>query len=84
MPTFLHGIAGIGKSELAKAYAKQHRKEYTNVLSCDCFASDDSGSSDYRNQAFPYMQKYGYEPGMELILSELASMLKNCLGQPCT
>ena len=29
---FLHGIAGIGKSELAKAYAKQHRKEYTNVL----------------------------------------------------
>ena len=29
---FLHGIAGIGKSELAKAYAKQHHKEYTNVL----------------------------------------------------
>lgn len=29
---FLHGIAGIGKSELAKAYAKQHKKEYTNIL----------------------------------------------------
>ena len=29
---FLHGIAGIGKSELAKAYAKAHRKEYTNIL----------------------------------------------------
>ena len=29
---FLHGIAGIGKSEVAKAYAKQHRKEYTNIL----------------------------------------------------
>ena len=29
---FLQGIAGIGKSELAKAYAKQHNKEYTNVL----------------------------------------------------
>lgn len=29
---FLHGIAGIGKSELAKAYAEQYRKEYTNIL----------------------------------------------------
>lgn len=29
---FLHGIPGIGKSELAKAYAKQHSKEYTNVI----------------------------------------------------
>lgn len=29
---FLYGIAGIGKSEVAKAYAWQHRKEYTNVL----------------------------------------------------
>ena len=29
---FLHGIPGIGKSELAKAYAKQHNKEYTNIL----------------------------------------------------
>lgn len=29
---FLQGIAGIGKSELAKAYAKQYRKEYTNIL----------------------------------------------------
>ena len=29
---FLQGIAGIGKSELAKTYAKQHNKEYTNIL----------------------------------------------------
>lgn len=29
---FLHGIPGIGKSELAKAYAKQHNKEYINIL----------------------------------------------------
>lgn len=29
---FLHGIPGIGKSELAKMYAKQHSKEYTNTL----------------------------------------------------
>ena len=29
---FLHGIAGIGKSELAKAYAKLYKKEYTNIL----------------------------------------------------
>lgn len=29
---FLYGIAGIGKSELAKAYAWQHRKDYTNIL----------------------------------------------------
>ena len=29
---FLRGIAGIGKSELAKAYAKQRKKEYTNIL----------------------------------------------------
>lgn len=29
---FLYGIAGIGKSELVKAYAKIYRKEYTNIL----------------------------------------------------
>lgn len=29
---FLHGIAGIGKSELTKAYAKQYKSEYTNIL----------------------------------------------------
>lgn len=29
---FLSGIAGIGKSELAKAYAKMHKAEYTNLL----------------------------------------------------
>lgn len=29
---FLNGIAGIGKSELAKAYAKKYSKEYTNIL----------------------------------------------------
>ena len=29
---FLQGIAGIGKSEIAKAYAKSHKKEYTNIL----------------------------------------------------
>ena len=29
---FLYGIAGLGKSELAKAYAKQYKKHYTNIL----------------------------------------------------
>lgn len=29
---FVHGIAGIGKSEFAKAYAAQYKKEYTNTL----------------------------------------------------
>ena len=29
---FLHGIPGVGKSEIAKSYAKEHYKEYTNVL----------------------------------------------------
>lgn len=29
---FVHGIAGIGKSEFAKAYASTYQKEYTNIL----------------------------------------------------
>ena len=29
---FIHGIAGIGKSEFAKAYANAHKKDYTNIL----------------------------------------------------
>lgn len=29
---FLCGIPGIGKSEVAKAYAKQHKSDYTNIL----------------------------------------------------
>ncbi len=29
---FLQGIPGIGKSEVAKAYAKRYRKEYTNII----------------------------------------------------
>ena len=29
---FITGFAGIGKSEFAKAYAKTHKKDYTNIL----------------------------------------------------
>lgn len=29
---FINGIAGMGKSELAKAYAFEHRKKYSNIL----------------------------------------------------
>lgn len=29
---FIHGIASIGKSEFAKAYANAHKKNYTNIL----------------------------------------------------
>ncbi len=29
---FLHGIAGIGKSELVKGYAKKYKKDYRNIL----------------------------------------------------
>ncbi len=29
---FLHGIAGIGKSELVKAYTKKYKKSYRNIL----------------------------------------------------
>lgn len=29
---FLHGIPGIGKSELIKAYCKEHKKDYNNIL----------------------------------------------------
>ncbi len=29
---FLHGMGGIGKSELAKQYARNHRSEYTTVV----------------------------------------------------
>ncbi len=29
---FISGIAGIGKSEFAKAYGYEHRKDYTNIL----------------------------------------------------
>ena len=29
---FLTGVAGIGKSELAKMYAQKYKKEYTNIL----------------------------------------------------
>ena len=29
---FLEGVAGIGKSEIAKAYAREHKKEYTNII----------------------------------------------------
>lgn len=33
---FLHGIPGIGKSELAKAYAKKYEHDYTNILYLPC------------------------------------------------
>lgn len=29
---FVSGIAGMGKTELVKAYAKAHKKDYTNIL----------------------------------------------------
>lgn len=55
---FLHGIAGMGKSELAKMYAQTYKKEYTNIIylrymgnikdmiaNCD-FADDTAENSD--------------------------------------
>jgi hypothetical protein len=33
---FVHGIPGIGKSELAKAYATRYGQEYTNVIYMNC------------------------------------------------
>lgn len=57
---FLHGIAGMGKSELAKMYAQTYKKEYTNILylrymgnikdmiaNCD-FADDTAENSENR------------------------------------
>lgn len=57
---FLHGIAGMGKSELAKIYAQRYKKEYTNIIyfrymgslkqmiaDCD-FADDTSENTDSR------------------------------------
>ncbi len=31
-PVFITGIAGMGKSELAKTYAKKNEKKYTNII----------------------------------------------------
>ncbi|MCD8180755.1 MAG: ATP-binding protein [Firmicutes bacterium] len=50
---FIQGVAGIGKSEFAKQYAKKYKNEYTNILYfsyngslkqmiADCDFSDDS------------------------------------------
>lgn len=36
---FLYGIPGIGKSELAKAYAKRYAKDYINILYLSCGTS---------------------------------------------
>lgn len=36
---FLQGISGIGKSELAKAYAKYYKEKYTNILYI-CYSGD--------------------------------------------
>ena len=29
---FLHGIPGVGKSEIAKAYVRKYGKEYANII----------------------------------------------------
>ena len=57
---FLTGVAGIGKSELAKMYAERYKKDYTNILymrymgdiedmiaDCD-FADDTDNNADSR------------------------------------
>ncbi len=36
---FIRGIPGIGKSELAKTYAKQHKADYTNIVHLYCTGS---------------------------------------------
>ncbi|MCD8003612.1 MAG: tetratricopeptide repeat protein [Clostridia bacterium] len=33
---FLHGIGGIGKSELVKEYARRYKKDYTNIIYIFC------------------------------------------------
>ena len=54
---FLRGVAGIGKSELAKMYAEKYKKEYTNILYfhytgsigkmiADCHFADDTDETE--------------------------------------
>ncbi len=54
---FLRGVAGIGKSELAKMYAYKYKKEYTNILYfqymgsiekmiADCICADDTSETE--------------------------------------
>lgn len=33
---FVHGVPGIGKSELVKEYARRYKKDYTNIIYVDC------------------------------------------------
>ena len=46
---FVYGIAGIGKSELARAYARKYKKSYTNILCITYTGSltDDIASLDF-------------------------------------
>ena len=62
------------------SYYKQLFQTVNNIVTS--IEKDDTASYlRFLEDSFPYMQKYGYESGMELILTELASMLKdNTIG----
>ncbi len=58
------------------SYYKQLFQTVENIV--NLIEKDDTATYlRFLEDAFPYMQKYGYEPGMELILAELTSMLKD-------
>ena len=75
---FLCGIAGIGKSELAKAYAKHYKKLFQTIGNVsDLIEKDDMPKYLlFLENAFPYMDNYNYHKGMNGIIQELKGLLK--------
>ena len=85
---FLYGIPGIGKSELAKAYARKYKKYYTNILYIEYtgglhqsvtemdFTDDMPKYLLFLENSFPYMDNYNYQKGMKEIIQELKNLLK--------
>jgi len=75
---FLYGIAGIGKSELAKAYAKHYKKLFQTIGNIiELIEKDDIPKYLlFLENAFPYMDNYNYHKGMNGIIQELKCLLK--------
>lgn len=81
----LHGLGGIGKTQLAIAYAMQHKEKYTAIFWLNA-NDNDSLLLSFRDVARQVLKYHptGSFAGLDLIedLQQVANMVKAWLEQP--
>lgn len=79
----LHGLGGIGKTQLAIAYAMRHREDYSALFWVNCANDETSTKSSFVQIANQILQEHPNAPGLaSSSLDDTVNSVKSWLSTP--